>query len=87
MKVYKEMNCYAVYDAMSGQERETANYFSFSEISEILNVLEEGYPDGIDESDLFDLFRFESDWLARLVGYKDFEEVMEARPNGAVYLD
>lgn len=45
----------------------------------IEDILEELYPEGLTETELNDIFWFDSDWIAEIVGYKDFEEMWQDR--------
>lgn len=55
---------------------EIAKYLTDDEFDVIENYLEEEYPNGIDETDINDLFWFESDFIAEMLGYNSFEEIM-----------
>lgn len=41
--------------------------------------LEEMYPDGIEETELNDLFRFDIDEVANILGYDDFDDLKKER--------
>lgn len=63
------------FDFWSGAV-DTVKYLTFEELDEIENILEELYPDGLDETAINDLFWFEDDTIAEWLGYNDFEEIM-----------
>lgn len=44
--------------------------FTYSELQEIENNLDEIYPEGIDETHINDLFWFEEEFLCDLIGLK-----------------
>ncbi len=79
MKIYSETSLIN-FDFWSGAI-ETAKYLTDSELETIENVLEEQYPDGMDETDVNDFFRFEEDYIAELLGYDDFETLIKEREN------
>ena len=75
MRVYKNVYDRNDFDFWSGA-CDTAKYLEDKEIELILRELEDMYPDGLSETELNDIFWFEDDWLARIIGYDDFEEVI-----------
>lgn len=44
--------------------------------------LEEMYPDGIEETALNDLFRFEMDEISKILGYDDFDDLKKRESGG-----
>lgn len=75
MKLYK-------YESLTEFEywagaKDTAKYLTDDEMDTIEGILEELYPDGMDETELNDLFWFEDNLIAEWLGYKDFEAIME----------
>ena len=54
---------------------DTASAFTDDEMEAIETELEIEYPDGIDETELNDLFWHEPDYVANLAGYSCFENV------------
>lgn len=58
---------------------DTAQYLSSQDFDKIESILESEYPDGMTDTEVNDLFWFEYDWVAELLGYTDFEEIMEER--------
>ena len=75
MKVYREVNAYN-FDFWSGAE-DTVNYLTAEEVNTIFDMLEELYPEGIDETQVNDFFWFEEDTIAEWLGYRSFEEIMD----------
>lgn len=75
MKVFKEVNAYN-FDFWSGAE-DTVNYLTAAEVNTIFDMLEELYPEGIDETQVNDFFWFEEDTIAEWLGYRSFEEIMD----------
>lgn len=61
--------------------KDWARWFTDDEMDTIEHYLEDVYPDGIDETTLNELFWFEPDWLASLVGFEDADELLETRKN------
>ena len=52
----------------------TYEALSVEELDQLESELELQYPDGIDETELNDLFWFEEDWIFKLAGHVDEEE-------------
>jgi hypothetical protein len=74
MKLYKEESI-RNFDFWSGA-KDTAKYLTEDELDTIEEMLEELFPDGMDETELNDFFWFESDTIAEWLGYEDFEAIM-----------
>jgi hypothetical protein len=75
MKIYGERSICA-FDFWAGA-RDTVKHLTEEELDQIEEILEEIYPEGMDETDLNDLFWFERDLIAEWLGYENFEEIME----------
>lgn len=74
MKVYKEESLRG-FEFWSGA-CDTVKYLTLEELDQIEAILEECYPDGMDETAINDFFWFEEDTIAEWLGYNDFEEIM-----------
>ena len=74
MKIYKEQSLSDV-EFWSGA-KDTVKYLTDEELDQIEEILEELYPDGIDETEINDFFWFEDDLVAEWLGYEDFEAIM-----------
>lgn len=73
MKVYQEISI-RDFEGWSGAE-ETQNLIVFNNKEEEFDALiEELYPDGIEEVALNDLLRFDSDWVLDSLGIYEEEE-------------
>jgi hypothetical protein len=74
MKLYKEesLNSFAFW----GGARDTAKYLTEDEMDIIECILEEQYPDGMNETDLNDFFWFDYELIAEWLGYEGFEAIM-----------
>ena len=59
--------------------RDTAEYLTNADFETLETELERLYPDGIGETELNDLFWFGKDWIAELLGYTDFEQLIAER--------
>ena len=55
---------------------DTVKYLTEDEMRTIEGILEELYPDGIEDAALNDIFRFERDLIAEWLGYEDFDALM-----------
>ena len=71
MKIYAEKSL-RDFEFWSGAMF-TYDALTCDELDQIESVLEELYPEGIDETHLNDLFWFETDWIAEILGYEDWE--------------
>ena len=74
MKIYAETDLHN-FEFWSGA-KETVKYLTWEEMDTIESYLEEMYPDGADETAINDFFWFEDDYIAELLGYNSFEEIM-----------
>lgn len=57
--------------------KETVKYLTDEELDTIEEILEDCYPDGMDETTVNDFFWFEDETIAEWLGYTSFEEIME----------
>lgn len=78
MKVVKEVWSAYDFDFWSGA-KDTIKYLTEDEIETIFSMLDDCYPDGIDETQVNDFFWFEDDTIAEWLGWSDFETIMNAR--------
>ena len=74
MKIYTERSL-KNFEFWGGAE-DTVKYLTLDELDTIESLLEDIYPDGIDETTINDIFWFEEDTIAEWLGYNDFEEIM-----------
>lgn len=74
MKIYSETSI-PDFEFWSGAA-DTRKYLTNEEMDQIESMLEEAYPDGMDETQLNDFFWFEDDTIAEWLGYSSFEEIM-----------
>ena len=77
MKVFTEISL-SNFEFWAGAE-DTVKYLTDAELDIIESHLEELYPDGMTETAINDLFWFDDDYIAELLGYSDFEEIMDRR--------
>ena len=75
MKIYKEESL-TNFEFWSGA-RDTAKYLTYQELDTIESILEDIYPEGVDETTINDIFWFEEDTIAEWLGYNNFEEIIE----------
>ena len=75
MKVYKEGCGRYDFDFWSGA-RDTVNYLTDDEVEQIFEMLEEIYPEGMDETAVNDFFWFEDETIAEWLGYDSFDDIM-----------
>ena len=70
------------FEAWSGGEDTLSRIQDEGKEDEFCAILEELYPDGIDETELNDLLRFEADWIYESLGMKTDEELEELETDG-----
>lgn len=56
--------------------KDTVKYLTDSELDTIEYILEDIYPEGMTDTQINDIFWFEDDWIAEMLGYNNFEEIM-----------
>lgn len=73
MKIYKD---YYLHDFnFWGGAKDNIKYLTKDDFNIVELELEEMYPDGIEETELNDLFRFDIDEVAKILGYDDFDDL------------
>ena len=77
MKVYKEESL-SNFEFWSGA-KDRIKYLNDNDFDVIESILEDIYPEGVDETTINDIFWFEEDWVAEMLGYSDFEELITDR--------
>ena len=75
MKIYSEKQL-RNFDFWSGAY-DNANELSYEQLDELEAILEDMYPDGMDETDINDLMWFEFDTIKEWLGIEDEEEEEE----------
>lgn len=75
MKIYSETSL-KNFQFWSGA-KDTVKYLTDDELETLESILEmDIFPDGASETEINDFFWFEDDMIAELLGYSDFEEIM-----------
>ena len=59
--------------------KETAKYLTWEEFSKIEAIFENIYPDGMTDVQINDIFWFDDDWIAEMLGYNSFKEIIDER--------
>ena len=59
--------------------KDTARFLTEKEIEQVFYILEECYPEGMDETEINDFFWYEDDTIAEWLGYESFEQIMDER--------
>lgn len=75
MKIYKEESL-SNFEFWSGA-KDFASKLTDNEFDTIEAFLETEYPDGMDETQINDLFWFESEWICSDILGVDYNEIME----------
>jgi hypothetical protein len=71
MIITKELDSLYNFDAWSGAVETKEEILNQGYDEEFIRLIEELYPDGIDETDLNDLLWFESTWIYETLGMDD----------------
>jgi len=79
LKIFTEISGHN-FDFFGGA-RDTAKYLTYDELDNIFYQLREIYPDGVSEITINELFWFDEDLIAEMLGYDNFDELMEDRKN------
>lgn len=77
MKIYNETSL-SNFEFWSGA-KDRVKYLTDSDFDIIENAFKELYPDGMSDTEINDIFWFEEDLIAEMLGYDDFEELMNDR--------
>ena len=72
MKIYSEISL-ENFEFWSGA-KDTAAALSHSDFDTIETILEDLYPDGVDETTINDIFWFEEDTIAEWLGFRDWAD-------------
>jgi len=75
MKIYREIPL-TEFEFWAGG-KQTVEELTEDELDQIEQILEEIYPEGMDETEVNDFFWFERELIAEWLGYEDFDEIME----------
>lgn len=75
MKIYKEESL--INFEFWGGAKENAKEFTDAQLDQIEAILEDMYPEGMDETEINDLFWFESETLRQWLGIEEEEEEEE----------
>lgn len=77
MKIYKD---YYLRDFnFWGGAKDNVKYLTKDDFTVVELELEEMYPDGIEETELNDLFRFDMDEVSKILGFDDFDNLKKIR--------
>lgn len=79
MKVTEELSL-SNFDFWGGA-KERAQMLTINELNEIESQLNDLYPDGIDATQINDIFWFDFDWISQMLGYEDEEDFYNKRNN------
>ena len=72
MKIVKEMSL-CDFEAWSGADKTIRIIVENDKVEEFDQLIEELFPEGIDETNLNDLLRFEDDWIFEALGIGEEE--------------
>lgn len=77
MKIYVETSL-TDFDFWSGA-KDTVKYLTDDDLEIIESSLEDAYPDGMSETEINDLFWFDDDFIAEILGYNCFDDLIADR--------
>lgn len=77
MRIYEETSLRS-FKFWSGAN-DTVKHLTLEDLDTIETILEELYPEGVEDTFINDLFWFEKDTIAQWLGYDDFEELLKER--------
>lgn len=80
MKVYTETTL-RDFEFWCGA-KDTVEHLTDRELETIESVFEDLYPDGMEDTQINDIFWFEEDWIAEMLGYDDFEDLLKREEEG-----
>lgn len=72
MKIIIEDKRLRDFEFWSGA-KDTVSKLTSDDLDTIENILEDAYPDGMTETQINDLFRFDTDIIAEWLGYEDWD--------------
>lgn len=75
MKIYKDLHDFNFWSGA----KENVKHLTKDDFTVVELELEEMYPDGIEEIELNDLFRFDMDEVSKILGYDDFDDLKKRR--------
>ena len=73
MQIYYELDLLR-FEAWSGGKH-TLDTLTYEQTEQLQTILEEAYPEGLDETALNDILWFEDDWIAEMLGFDDWEHL------------
>jgi hypothetical protein len=76
MKIYTETSL-RHFEFWSGAI-DTANHLTSEQLDEIETQLEDLNPDGMSETEINDLFWFDEDYIAEMLGFDSWDELLES---------
>lgn len=81
MKVYKEIYDDSDFEFWGGAVY-TVETLTEADIEQIFSILEDAYPEGMDETELNDFFAFEDNTIAKWLGFEDWDDLTDAYEAG-----
>ena len=75
MKIYTEISLNN-FNTWAGANS-TKDELTWKELDILEEALNELYPEGLDETTLNDILWFETDWIAEILGYSDWEDLID----------
>ena len=60
--------------------KETRERLTNEQMNQIESILEDSYPEGMTETQINDIFWFEQDWIAEMLGFRSWEHLIGIEP-------
>lgn len=70
MKIYRECSLTDFEPWIGGADR--YNVLTYEQLEQLEPIFEEIFPDGAGETEINDIFWFEYDWIAEMLGFEDW---------------
>lgn len=75
MKVWKEIDSINEFEPWSGAV-DTVNHLTSDQIDQLDSMLDDLFPEGCSETEFNDWLSFEDDYIAELLGFEDWEDLL-----------
>lgn len=76
MKIITEIESLSEFEGWSGGQ-DTINDLTSEQLDSLLPMIEEAFPEGLEETSLNDFLWFERDLIAEWLGFGDYDELLE----------
>lgn len=74
MKIIKEIDGLTDFEPWSSAVS-TYETLTYEQLKQLDSILEECYPEGATDTEINDLLRFDTDWIAEMLGFRNWEHL------------